>query len=48
MNIALIFFAVSFINGTECSINNNDVPINDRVEPKQNINDERFLNADTY
>ena len=44
----LIFLDFSFINGTECNINNNDVPINDRIEPKQNIIDDILFNSDTY
>ena len=44
----LILFDFSFTNGTECSMNNMDVPINDNIEPRQNTNDDIFDIADTY
>ena len=42
MKMPLIFLEFSFINGTECSINNSDVPISDKIEPKKNINEDIF------
>ena len=47
MNIPDVLLLFGLLYGMEWKTNNIEVPINDKIDPKQNINDE-ILSIDAY